>query len=99
LNEGFSGGETIFPRAAGDGAPSSLPGMSECSQGLAVRPSLGAAALFYSQTPRGSQDATSSHGGCPPLGEGDVKYGANAFSWSVPATWGYHVWQPTWNAQ
>ncbi|KAK6118926.1 hypothetical protein DH2020_047334 [Rehmannia glutinosa] len=61
------GGETIFPAAKGNF--SSVPGwneMSECAKrGLAVKPKMGDALLFWSMRPDATLDPTSLHGGCP----------------------------------
>ena len=98
LNDGFDGGETVFPLAKGsDGSPVGTsgihrPGMPECSKGLAVKPVQGAAALFYSKLGDMRFDPLSMHGGCPP-GRGGVKYGGNLFCWNVDSSQGYSMWK------
>nr|KJB59735.1 hypothetical protein B456_009G269000 [Gossypium raimondii] len=61
------GGETIFPAAKGN--ISSVPWwneLSECGkQGLAVKPKMGDALLFWSMRPDATLDPSSLHGGCP----------------------------------
>lgn len=58
------GGETIFPSAKANS--SSLPGfneLSECAKvGLAVKPKMGDALLFWSMKPDASLDPSSLHG-------------------------------------
>ena len=61
--------------------------MPACSEGLAVAPVKGGAALFYSSLPGGGTDPLSLHGGCPP--ESGVKFGVNSFTWNVDADEGY----------
>lgn len=57
------GGETVFPAAD---AKVSGPGWSDCARrGLAVKPTKGAAVLFYSLKPDGTTDPKSLHGSCP----------------------------------
>ncbi|KAH6789184.1 2-oxoglutarate and oxygenase superfamily protein [Perilla frutescens var. frutescens] len=64
LSDVEEGGETIFPAAKGNF--SSTPGLSECGKkGLAVKPKMGDALLFWSMRPDASLDPTSLHGGCP----------------------------------
>ncbi|KAK6131032.1 hypothetical protein DH2020_035230 [Rehmannia glutinosa] len=67
LSDVEEGGETIFPAAKGNF--SSVPGwneMSECAKrGLAVKPKMGDALLFWSMRPDATLDPTSLHGGCP----------------------------------
>uniref|UniRef100_A0A0D9Z0G9 procollagen-proline 4-dioxygenase n=1 Tax=Oryza glumipatula TaxID=40148 RepID=A0A0D9Z0G9_9ORYZ len=61
------GGETIFPDANVNS--SSLPWyneLSECARkGLAVKPKMGDALLFWSMKPDATLDPLSLHGGCP----------------------------------
>ncbi|KAL7086058.1 hypothetical protein ACP275_14G315800 [Erythranthe tilingii] len=67
LSDVEEGGETIFPAAKGNF--SSVPGWnekSECAKrGLAVKPKMGDALLFWSMRPDATLDPTSLHGGCP----------------------------------
>ncbi|KAL4281911.1 hypothetical protein GQ457_03G030860 [Hibiscus cannabinus] len=60
------GGETIFPAAKGN--ISAVPWwneLSECGkQGLAVKPKMGDALLFWSMRPDATLDPSSLHGGC-----------------------------------
>ncbi|KAK4434652.1 putative prolyl 4-hydroxylase 3 [Sesamum alatum] len=64
LSDVEEGGETIFPAAKGNF--SSAPNLSECGKrGLAVKPKMGDALLFWSMRPDASLDASSLHGGCP----------------------------------
>ncbi|KAL3840175.1 hypothetical protein ACJIZ3_024766 [Penstemon smallii] len=67
LSDVEEGGETIFPAAKGNF--SAVPGwneMAECAKrGLAVKPNMGDALLFWSMRPDATLDATSLHGGCP----------------------------------
>ncbi|KAH7444358.1 hypothetical protein KP509_02G075100 [Ceratopteris richardii] len=62
-----AGGETVFPSAKVN--KSSIPNwneLSECARaGLAVKPKLGDALLFWSMKPDGTADPSSLHGGCP----------------------------------
>lgn len=51
-----------------------------CRTSLATKPIQGEAVLFYSQTPAGTLDPYSEHGGCPVL-KGD-KWGANLWVWN-----------------
>jgi len=51
-----------------------------CRSSLATKPIQGEAVLFYSQTPAGTLDPYSEHGGCPVL-KGD-KWGANLWVWN-----------------
>ncbi|KAK4804882.1 hypothetical protein SAY86_004699 [Trapa natans] len=67
LSDVEEGGETVFPAASGNF--SSKPGwdeLSECAkQGLAVKPKMGDALLFWSMRPDATLDPSSLHGGCP----------------------------------
>ncbi|KAL2522210.1 putative prolyl 4-hydroxylase 3 [Forsythia ovata] len=67
LSDVEEGGETVFPAAKGNF--SSVPGwneMSECAKrGLAVKPKMGEALLFWSMRPDATLDPSSLHGGCP----------------------------------
>lgn len=67
LSDVEEGGETIFPAAEGN--ISSVPWwneLSECGKrGLAVKPQMGDALLFWSMHPDGTLDPSSVHGGCP----------------------------------
>jgi len=68
LSDVVEGGETVFPYA--DRIPDSSivrSGMSECSDGLAIRPQKRSGVLFYSKHPNGENDLMSFHGGCPPV--------------------------------
>lgn len=91
LNDDFEGGETVFPYAKDVPAPGIVrEGMAECSEGLAVTPIKGAAALFYSRHGDGRLNPDSMHGGCPPVV--GTKYGANAFMWNGPSAELYDTW-------
>uniref|UniRef100_A0A453Q670 procollagen-proline 4-dioxygenase n=1 Tax=Aegilops tauschii subsp. strangulata TaxID=200361 RepID=A0A453Q670_AEGTS len=67
LSDVEEGGETIFPDANVNS--SSLPWyneLSECARkGLAVKPKMGDALLFWSMKPDATLDPLSLHGGCP----------------------------------
>ncbi|KAL5557805.1 hypothetical protein UlMin_034016 [Ulmus minor] len=67
LSDVEEGGETVFPAAKGN--YSSVPWwdeLSECGkQGLAVKPKMGNALLFWSMRPDATLDPSSLHGGCP----------------------------------
>lgn len=67
LSDVEEGGETVFPSAKGNF--SSLPywnELSDCAkQGLAVKPKMGDALLFWSMRPDATLDPSSLHGGCP----------------------------------
>lgn len=67
LSDVEEGGETIFPDANVNS--SSLPWhneLSECARkGLAVKPKMGDALLFWSMNPDATLDPLSLHGGCP----------------------------------
>ncbi|KAE8666435.1 putative prolyl 4-hydroxylase 10 [Hibiscus syriacus] len=67
LSDVEEGGETIFPAAKGN--ISAVPWwneLSECAkQGLAVKPKMGDALLFWSMRPDATLDPSSLHGGCP----------------------------------
>ncbi|XP_030527310.2 probable prolyl 4-hydroxylase 3 isoform X1 [Rhodamnia argentea] len=67
LSDVEEGGETVFPAAKGNF--SSVPWwdqLSECAkQGLAVKPRMGDALLFWSMRPDATLDPSSLHGGCP----------------------------------
>uniref|UniRef100_A0A5B7AKR6 procollagen-proline 4-dioxygenase n=2 Tax=Davidia involucrata TaxID=16924 RepID=A0A5B7AKR6_DAVIN len=67
LSDVEEGGETIFPAAEANF--SSVPWwneLSECGKkGLAVKPKMGDALLFWSMRPDATLDPTSLHGGCP----------------------------------
>ena len=60
LNDVSAGGETAFPRAAGDAVPSNQ--VLDCTRGVAVRPQTHKMVLFYSLMPR------SRSGGMEPVG-------------------------------
>ena len=56
--------------------------IDQCYSRRAVHPTKGAAVIFYSQTPNGTLDPHSLHGGCPVIsGE---KWGANLWVWNGP---------------
>ncbi|KAJ9463638.1 Prolyl 4-hydroxylase 2 [Diplonema papillatum] len=57
-----AGGATVLPRA--NGGPT-VYNMSDCTRGLRVYPTKGAAVLFYDMKPDKTQDPFSLHGGCP----------------------------------
>ncbi|KAG6493614.1 hypothetical protein ZIOFF_048606 [Zingiber officinale] len=61
------GGETVFPNAKVNS--SSLPWYNELSdcgkRGLALKPKMGNALLFWSMKPDGTVDPLSLHGSCP----------------------------------
>jgi prolyl 4-hydroxylase len=63
------GGETIFPSSKANSSSSPFYNeLSECAKkGLAVKPKMGDALLFWSMRPDGSLDATSLHGEIPIL--------------------------------
>ncbi|XP_052203547.1 probable prolyl 4-hydroxylase 3 [Diospyros lotus] len=67
LSDVEEGGETIFPAAKGN--ISAVPWwyeLSECGKrGLAVKPKMGDALLFWSMRPDATLDPSSLHGGCP----------------------------------
>lgn len=67
LSDVEEGGETIFPAAKGN--VSAVPWwneLSECGKrGLAVKPKMGDALLFWSMRPDATLDSSSLHGGCP----------------------------------
>ncbi|GLU04625.1 hypothetical protein SLE2022_217630 [Rubroshorea leprosula] len=67
LSDVEEGGETVFPTAKGN--ISAVPWwneLSECGkQGLAVKPKMGDALLFWSMRPDATLDPSSLHGGCP----------------------------------
>ncbi|KAL6591548.1 hypothetical protein ACP70R_050051 [Stipagrostis hirtigluma subsp. patula] len=67
LSDVEEGGETIFPDANVNS--SSLPWyneLSECARkGLAIKPKMGDALLFWSMKPDATLDPLSLHGGCP----------------------------------
>lgn len=67
LSDVEEGGETIFPDANVNS--SSLPWyneLSECARrGLAIKPKMGDALLFWSMKPDATIDPLSLHGGCP----------------------------------
>lgn len=67
LSDVEEGGETVFPAAKGNF--SSVPGWNEMSacakRGLAVKPRMGDALLFWSMRPDATLDPSSLHGGCP----------------------------------
>ena len=78
LNDVPEGGETAFPRAAGDAVPAES--VLDCTLGLAVKPQKDAALLFYSLSPSGDLDYASQHIGCDvKVGE---KWAANFWLWS-----------------
>ncbi|KAI4390000.1 hypothetical protein MLD38_002159 [Melastoma candidum] len=67
LNDVEEGGETVFPAANSNF--SSVPWWNELSdcgkRGLAVKPRMGNAVLFWSMKPDGTVDPRSLHGSCP----------------------------------
>nr|WGT02532.1 prolyl 4-hydroxylase 3 [Tamarix hispida] len=67
LSDVEEGGETVFPAAKGN--VSAVPWwdeLSECGKkGLAVKPQMGDALLFWSMRPDASLDPSSLHGSCP----------------------------------
>ncbi|GMI90690.1 hypothetical protein like AT1G20270 [Hibiscus trionum] len=67
LSDVEEGGETVFPAAKGN--ISAVPywnELSECGkQGLAVKPKMGDALLFWSMRPDATLDPSSLHGACP----------------------------------
>ncbi|KAK8681531.1 hypothetical protein V6N13_053933 [Hibiscus sabdariffa] len=67
LTDVEEGGETVFPNAKGN--VSDVPWwdeLSECGKrGLAVKPKMGNALLFWSMRPNATVDPSSLHGGCP----------------------------------
>ncbi|KAM0967594.1 hypothetical protein FF1_016108 [Malus domestica] len=67
LSDVEEGGETVFPTAKG--SISSVPWwneLSECGkQGLALKPKMGDALLFWSMRPDATLDPSSLHGACP----------------------------------
>ncbi|GMI78564.1 hypothetical protein like AT1G20270 [Hibiscus trionum] len=67
LSDVEEGGETVFPSAEGN--VSDVPWwdeLSECGKsGLAVKPKMGNALLFWSMRPNNTVDPSSLHGGCP----------------------------------
>ncbi|GKU90162.1 hypothetical protein SLEP1_g4198 [Rubroshorea leprosula] len=67
LSDVEEGGETVFPTAKGN--ISAVPWwneLSECGKhGLAVKPKMGDALLFWSMRPDATLDPSSLHGGCP----------------------------------
>ncbi|GLT34394.1 hypothetical protein SLA2020_089120 [Shorea laevis] len=67
LSDVEEGGETVFPNAKGN--ISAVPWwneLSECGKrGLAVKPKMGDAILFWSMRPDGTLDPLSLHGACP----------------------------------
>ncbi|KAJ9463367.1 putative prolyl 4-hydroxylase 9 [Diplonema papillatum] len=63
LNTVPAGGETTFPRAGGLRMPVDMHS-GACSSGLRVRPTKGAAVLFYNMRPDFSLDQYALHGGC-----------------------------------
>ncbi|KAM5565212.1 putative prolyl 4-hydroxylase 3 [Rosa sericea] len=67
LSDVEEGGETVFPAAKGNiSSVRWWNELSECGkQGLAVKPKMGDALLFWSMRPDASLDASSLHGGCP----------------------------------
>eukprot|EP00009_Paramoeba_aestuarina_P000323 CAMPEP_0201513324 /NCGR_PEP_ID=MMETSP0161_2-20130828/5394_1 /ASSEMBLY_ACC=CAM_ASM_000251 /TAXON_ID=180227 /ORGANISM="Neoparamoeba aestuarina, Strain SoJaBio B1-5/56/2" /LENGTH=398 /DNA_ID=CAMNT_0047909481 /DNA_START=155 /DNA_END=1348 /DNA_ORIENTATION=+ len=80
------GGSTWFPRAGGlpePGRPGGAKDHRSCGpEGLHSYPVRGKLILFYSLHPNGDYDPYSVHAGCPPLGEGDVKWAANKWVWN-----------------
>ena len=80
------GGWTYFPRSGRKPTPRSfaLKKISDCDHGLKVEPQKGAVILFYSMTPDGEVDPYSLHGACP-VGEGNLKWGANIWYWTKNA--------------
>ncbi|KAM2020525.1 hypothetical protein ACFX16_042653 [Malus domestica] len=67
LSDVEEGGETVFPAAKGNiSSVSWWNELSECGkQGLAVKPKMGDALLFWSMRPDATLDPSSLHGGCP----------------------------------
>ncbi|XP_031505150.2 probable prolyl 4-hydroxylase 3 isoform X2 [Nymphaea colorata] len=68
LSDVKEGGETVFPRAAVNISTASARwnNRSKCAKtGMALRPRMGDALLFWSMHPDASLDALSLHGGCP----------------------------------
>ncbi|GLT91953.1 hypothetical protein SLE2022_098140 [Rubroshorea leprosula] len=67
LSDVEEGGETVFPNAKGN--TSAVPWwneLSECGKrGLAVKPKMGDAILFWSMRPDATLDPSSLHGACP----------------------------------
>ncbi|CAL9071265.1 unnamed protein product [Musa textilis] len=67
LSDVEEGGETVFPNAKVNS--SSLPGYNELSDcgkaGLALKPKMGDALLFWSMKPDATMDPLSLHGACP----------------------------------
>ncbi|KAI5082979.1 hypothetical protein GOP47_0002722 [Adiantum capillus-veneris] len=66
LSDVEAGGETVFPKANMNNSLSlNQNGLSECGKtGLAVKPRLGDALLFWSMKPDATLDSKSLHGGC-----------------------------------
>ncbi|KAI4321656.1 hypothetical protein MLD38_035014 [Melastoma candidum] len=67
LSDVEEGGETIFPAAKGNfSSVAWWDELSECGkQGLAIKPKMGDALLFWSMRPDATLDPSSLHGGCP----------------------------------
>ncbi|KAK3016575.1 hypothetical protein RJ639_005848 [Escallonia herrerae] len=62
LSDVEEGGETVFPAAKANVSST----LSECAKkGLAVKPKMGDALLFWSMRPDATLDPSSLHGGCP----------------------------------
>ena len=92
LNDVPRGGETVFPYSTERYVTNiERPGMSECSEGLAVPARKLHASLFYVQTGENEVDVFSNHGGCPP--EEGIKWGSNSFMWNVPSQEGSLAWR------
>jgi len=94
LNEVEEGGCTVFPNVYSRNptipaeyeldmfrqGSRELHMTKECHKKLAVPPSTGTAALFYSITPDGRIDPMSLHGACPVIK--GIKWGANIWIWN-----------------
>ncbi|MCO5579577.1 hypothetical protein L7F22_033434 [Adiantum nelumboides] len=67
LSDVEAGGETVFPAASRNNSLIlNQSGLSECGKtGVAVKPRLGDALLFWSMMPDGTLDPKSLHSGCP----------------------------------
>lgn len=79
MNDVPAGGQTAFPRAAGDAVPASK--VLDCTLGTAVTPREGKALLFYSLMPSGDLDYASQHIGCDV--KNGTKWAANFWLWSM----------------
>ncbi|KAL6635405.1 hypothetical protein ACP70R_028076 [Stipagrostis hirtigluma subsp. patula] len=66
LSDVEEGGETIFPDANVNSSSLPYNELSECARkGLAIKPKMGDALLFWSMKPDATLDPLSLHGGCP----------------------------------